>query len=127
LPRVNKRNIKYPTKEELEILIHQLPMTKIGQKFGVTDNAVKKWVKKLGIILPNHLGFWTKEKPIPQKEEIESKLLDFTISDLSKFYYVSDKTIKKWIRIYKLKVPDIKFRSTRQWQRRRDLLNKKLE
>ena len=47
-----------PSKDALieDLLI--LPMTQIGEKYGVSDNAVRKWYKKYG--LP------TKEKDIKQ-------------------------------------------------------------
>ena len=32
-----------PTREELKVLIRTLPFTKIGEKFGVSDNAIRKW------------------------------------------------------------------------------------
>lgn len=35
-----------PSKEQLENDIQELPMTKIGKKYGVSDNAVRKWIKK---------------------------------------------------------------------------------
>ena len=37
------------SKEELNELISCLPFTKIGEKFGVSDNAVRKWCKKYGL------------------------------------------------------------------------------
>lgn len=48
------------SKEELEQLINELPMTKIGEIYGVSDNAIKKRAKKLGIELPNRRGYWAK-------------------------------------------------------------------
>ena len=35
----------YPTREELKALIRTLPFTKIGEKYNVTDNAVRRWCK----------------------------------------------------------------------------------
>lgn len=32
-----------PSRQELKNLIRTLPFTQIGQKFGVTDNAIRKW------------------------------------------------------------------------------------
>ena len=32
-----------PTREELKTLIRTLPFTKIGEKYGVSDNAIRKW------------------------------------------------------------------------------------
>ena len=51
-----------PSKEELEKLIEQFPMTKIGEMFGVSDVAIKKWAKNAGINLPDRRGFWAKKQ-----------------------------------------------------------------
>lgn len=59
LPR--KKKFEVP-KEELESLIKDTPMAKIGQMFGVSDNAVKKRCMKLGIELKPMRGQWTKIK-----------------------------------------------------------------
>jgi len=49
-----------PTKEELEILVKEKPMTEIGKMFGVSDNAVKKRCIKLGVELKSMRGHWRK-------------------------------------------------------------------
>lgn len=55
------RNRKWEaTKEELEKLLSELPMTKIGEKFGVSANAVKRRMKTLGIVITDKRGFWSK-------------------------------------------------------------------
>lgn len=46
-----RRKVVHPTKEELEILVETLPMTKIGIKYGVSDNAIRRWCKKFNIAL----------------------------------------------------------------------------
>jgi hypothetical protein len=48
------------SKEELETLVKEKPMTLIGKIFGVSDNAVKKRCKKLGIELGSMRGYWQK-------------------------------------------------------------------
>lgn len=50
------------SKEELETLIQTKPYTEIGKMFGVSDNAIKKRAKRLGIPLENRLGYWTRTK-----------------------------------------------------------------
>jgi Zn finger protein HypA/HybF involved in hydrogenase expression len=50
------------TKEELELLVKEKPMTEIGKMFGVSDNAVKKRCQKLGIELKPMRGHWMKKK-----------------------------------------------------------------
>lgn len=56
------RRIARPSKEELEKLIKTTPMTRIGENFKVSDNAVRKWCKSYGLALPNMLGYWAKQK-----------------------------------------------------------------
>lgn len=48
------------SKEELEKLVTELPLTQIGIRFGVSDNAVKKRCIKLGIVLKPMRGYWRK-------------------------------------------------------------------
>lgn len=52
---------KCPSEQELERLIWEYPTTKIASKFGVSDKAVEKWCKKLGIKKPGP-GYWMKKK-----------------------------------------------------------------
>lgn len=35
-----------PTREELKVLIRTLPFVQIGEQYGVSDNAVRKWCDK---------------------------------------------------------------------------------
>jgi hypothetical protein len=42
------RKVKRPTYTELLELLPTTPMTKIGAMFGVSDNAVRKWLKDYG-------------------------------------------------------------------------------
>ena len=44
-----KDGITYPSKEELEKDIHSLPFLQIGKKYGVSDNAVRKWCRKYNL------------------------------------------------------------------------------
>jgi transposase-like protein len=49
------RKVVRPSKEQLENLVMEIPLTKIGRQFGVSDNAVRKWCKSYGIEnLPNN-------------------------------------------------------------------------
>ena len=53
-----------PSREELERLICEIPMTKIGKRYGVSDNAVKKWCRGYGMVLENKRGHWAKVRAI---------------------------------------------------------------
>jgi transposase-like protein len=48
--RVESRKIEWPTKEFLIELLKNMSYVSIGKKYGVSDNAVRKWSKKYEII-----------------------------------------------------------------------------
>ncbi len=44
---IKQRKVKNrPSLEELEKLMETLPMTKIGEMYGVSDSAIRKWLKQ---------------------------------------------------------------------------------
>lgn len=43
--KVFRRKVDRPTEEQLMTDVATMPMTKVGNKYGVSDNAVRKWVK----------------------------------------------------------------------------------
>lgn len=43
--RVTTRTVERPSREELLILIEELGYVGTGKKFGVSDNAIRKWLK----------------------------------------------------------------------------------
>lgn len=53
---------KRPSKEKLIELLKDFPMTKIGDKFNVSGNSVKKWCIYYGIVLGNRVGYWAKKR-----------------------------------------------------------------
>jgi len=48
---LHRRKIERPSKEELEKLLTEMSMVKIGKKFGVSDNSIRKWCRSYGIDL----------------------------------------------------------------------------
>ena len=50
-------NENKPLKEELEKLIKDFSFVRLGKRFGVSDNTIKKWCKNYGIITGKRLGF----------------------------------------------------------------------
>lgn len=47
---IKRRKVAWPSKVELENIINSgLSMLAIGKKYGVSDNAVRKWMKNYGI------------------------------------------------------------------------------
>lgn len=59
-PKPWLRKVNRPPKEELENLINCYPMTTIAKKYGVSDNAIRKWAKYYDIQLKNRRGYWQK-------------------------------------------------------------------
>lgn len=51
-----------PNREDLEKMVKEMPMTRIGLKYGVSDNAVRKWCKNYGIQLQDRRAHWAKLK-----------------------------------------------------------------
>lgn len=52
---------KHFSKEELQELVLQMPMTEVGKRYGLSDNAIRRWVKKWQIQIPPHGYFLSKE------------------------------------------------------------------
>ena len=48
--RVNSRKVDRPSKEVLSEMLNELSYCTIARKYGVSDNAVRKWVKRYEII-----------------------------------------------------------------------------
>lgn len=49
-PRPSARKVVRPSKTELKQMIGKMPWTVIGRKYGVSDNAVRKWAKSYEIV-----------------------------------------------------------------------------
>ena len=49
--RPHKRKVARPSKEELAVLLGTTPVLRIGKRFGVSDNAVRKWARRYGLIV----------------------------------------------------------------------------
>ena len=56
-----KTKIIWPNKEELQALVWSRPVTSLALEFGVSDVAVKKHCKNLGIDTPPP-GYWSKTR-----------------------------------------------------------------
>jgi hypothetical protein len=55
------RKVERPSKKELEKLIWDMPFTKIGKMYNVSDVAVKKWCKTYGITNIPSMSYRTKK------------------------------------------------------------------
>lgn len=49
--RPSQRKVPRPSPEELQELIKKHPMTVLGRKFGISDNAIRKWCRSYNIDL----------------------------------------------------------------------------
>lgn len=45
----NRKVEDRPSREELKYLIRTMPFTRIGQQYGVSDNAIRKWCDAVGL------------------------------------------------------------------------------
>jgi len=52
---------EWPTKRKLASLIKQRPVSQVAKEFGVSDVAVRKHCRKLGLDLPER-GYWQKKR-----------------------------------------------------------------
>lgn len=60
MKRIKKFNV---SKKELKNLLKIMPIEKIGSKFKVSGNSIRKRVKSLGLTLPKKpIGFWLRKK-----------------------------------------------------------------
>lgn len=58
-PRLDKRKVERPSKEELQKLVWELPTMGLAKQFGVSDKAIEKWCKDYQIAKPPR-GYWAK-------------------------------------------------------------------
>jgi hypothetical protein len=58
--RPDKRIVQRPSKEDLKILVWEIPTVQIARKYGVSDKAVEKWTKSYEIEKPPR-GYWAKQ------------------------------------------------------------------
>jgi hypothetical protein len=55
-----KRRENIPSKEELEVLLWEIPSTRIAQMYDVSDTTVKKWARYHNLSKPPR-GYWQKQ------------------------------------------------------------------
>ncbi len=55
----DRRKVSWPEKEELQKMLWETPTSQIARRYGVSDKAIEKWVKKYGLSKPprGHWGF----------------------------------------------------------------------
>lgn len=44
------RKVVRPSKEELEKLVSEKPVVCVGEMFGVSDNAIREWMRQYGLL-----------------------------------------------------------------------------
>ncbi len=59
-PKVKGPKIIWPSKEELEKLVWEKSTSLIAKELGISDKAIEKHCKKLGIVKPSR-GYWAKQ------------------------------------------------------------------
>lgn len=123
--------VEKPDKKDLEKEINTMPMTSIGKKYGVSDNAVRKWAKNYDIELKRKkfpvpiktcpickMEFKTddknkiycskkcidkkRRKHYPSKNELLEVFKLNGLSKSAKKFNVSNQTIRSWLLFYRL-------------------------
>lgn len=54
-----RKVLNKPSKEELNIMLWEIPTSKIAKKYGVSDKAIEKWAKLYELNKPPR-GYWAK-------------------------------------------------------------------
>lgn len=49
---LGRRTVERPDAAQLADDLNAMPMTKIGEKYGVSDNSIRKWARAMGVELP---------------------------------------------------------------------------
>jgi len=65
--RPDRYKVQRPTKDQLERLLWEMPTVAIGRQYGVSDNAVTRWVKDFKIEKKPPRGYWQKKHAIQEK------------------------------------------------------------
>jgi hypothetical protein len=71
-PRPHAHKVEHPSADELRELIVTMTMVGIGDKYGVSDSAIRKWAKNYGIELPKRI---TKEHK-PKSPQFRRTIVD---------------------------------------------------
>ena len=44
--KIQRRKVERPSRQELKDMIRELPFTVIGERYGISDNAIRKWCEQ---------------------------------------------------------------------------------
>lgn len=67
-PKPWLRKVERPSKDVLEKLVWEQPLTQVAQAFGVSDKSIAHWCSQLGISKPPR-GHWAKHKHDTKHED----------------------------------------------------------
>jgi len=104
-----------PTEKELKQLVWKMPARQVGKLFGVSDKAIEKRCKKLGIEKPSR-GYWAKKrlsgkiKPEARKlniskEELQALVWEMSQAKIAKKLGVSHALISERCKEYSITLP----------------------
>lgn len=70
-PRVPQpQKIVWPSRDDLAVMVWQLPTSRLAKQLGVSDKAVEKRCQKLGIDKPSR-GYWARNNPAAMRDNDE--------------------------------------------------------
>lgn len=91
------RKVKRPSKEQLEKDVAENSFLELSRRYGISDNAIRKWCNAYGINHSKGNRFFKGEKP--SKEELLKLLGDKNQKEIGKDFEVSQDTIGEWIKL----------------------------
>jgi len=111
-----KSFVKKPGKMELKDMLENMPVIQIGKKYGVSGNAVVKWMKKYEIRSIFGPGEWAKKQTKMPSKEILQKLSNSSSIEIASLYKVSPDTVRKWFKKHGIKRQTGSFWANKYWK-----------
>lgn len=95
-----------PTPEELRTLVQEMPMSRIGAKYGVSGATARKWCDQAGVEVLGR-GGWAKRRRgkvsesgatprRPSREELEPLIQTLPANEIAQRYGTTGPTVLKW-------------------------------
>jgi len=106
----SRHSIKCPSKDDLQQLVYMFPLLHLATRFDISDNAIRKWCRKLGITLPNR-AYWIKknresvDSERPSRKELKIHIWEQSIPKLTLRFGVKEGVIRRWCKEYGLATP----------------------
>ena len=95
----NKYKVERPTKEILEFDVLNMPMTSVGKKYGVSDNAIRKWCKCYNITIHKFKCLRTDREKMLLKHKMSKPIIQVDVSGNLIREFISAKEASKALNV----------------------------